>query len=767
MRESMNNQSLLEISEQQIAEFEIASREWMERAWESGAILGEGTDICRGANKHWHSMLSHASPFDPRLTDRYRHALHTAWWAVWRARDYSVDGWFKRYGNDRSTFEKNLGDTVNSTLPHEGVSFPATHFPVEGPNGVLTPKECKEKLASLSQKRVEDLHARVFQQQHEGMVLTGFSKKITIPPDASLRWAYISAYPENLPNLHDCWVAGTDTGTAGVAGKEAVHSVIEVKTISQGQMLNEVTPTKWRNTHFLGGLELQSARTNGDFAFPSSVDCGPGLSILDPRLGDRSLSLTDLAGVHSVRVRAGKMSLSLTNMKLRFFALTGKVDAKDTSDTNLRRVKIQDCAIAAIIAKEVALETFEARDVKFVNSVHLEKCAVKDRLSFTDLSFVDKSNSIETSTAESVVTALRDQPAIWIDENVLLLLWGLRIKDNNVGAIEFDDIDCPSPADMRENICPESFTIRKGVFRSTLDLCELSTSDLRLGSGSVEGKIKVAGDLLCGTRDEIKTPLGKVELFDVEVDGVLSFENRVFGGSTAIERCVLKEAPRFQSAKMNQDTSFRDTLFVWRDSLKSKKGVERNAWLGRTERAFRALAQHMESIKAAQQMSFFHAEQMAARHLRKGDADVARSERWIGKAYQILSGYGGSILRPIVGLFLTWLTAFVSYNLLGRGVLLSWASGIEQHTTLGASMGLASSLMFRPFYHLSPAFSRASATSPGCGAENLCDSSNDLLVHFVSNYEGWFQAIATIQSIASIVLVFLLLLAVRRKFQLG
>ncbi|MGB3624398.1 MAG: hypothetical protein WA989_01130, partial [Henriciella sp.] len=229
---------------------------------------------------------------------------------------------------------------------------------------------------------------------------------------------------------------------------------------------------------------------------------------------------------------------------------------------------------------------------------------------------------------------------------------------------------------------------------------------------------------------------------------------------TAFEDCVFCRAPRFQSCEFNFDTSFRRSAFDWRPYIVAVTGRERDDRLSVTEGSFRTLAKHMETIKAHDYQSKFHVEQMKARFMRKDGGEVPFWDRVLARGYGSFSEYGSSFMRPAAWLVTVWIIAAASYFLLGS------AAGIPCSIPLvGSAFALGLTLTFRPFFVFNPIFGRIGMDTCDTG-EPVCGSTQ-LAAYLTQHCEIGFKIIGLFHSLLATLFIFLILLSLRRKFQLS
>lgn len=208
-----------------------------------------------------------------------------------------------------------------------------------------------------------------------------------------------------------------------------------------------------------------------------------------------------------------------------------------------------------------------------------------------------------------------------------------------------------------------------------------------------------------------------------EFRSFVTFENRVFKRQTDFSHCKFHSAPEFHGCMMHQDTNFDSTNFLDTSS-------------DHAARAYRTLKLAMENVRARQEEAdFFALEQKSLR----GHNNIQIMIKVTSWLYEIFSDYGRNVFRPGLVLIASWLYFFALY----AGVL---RSAGDKEGLLGKSITLAVKQVVRPFwiwFEANEKISDATLTS----------------VYLIKFF-------ATIQSILSIVLIALFLLALRRQFKM-
>ncbi len=208
-----------------------------------------------------------------------------------------------------------------------------------------------------------------------------------------------------------------------------------------------------------------------------------------------------------------------------------------------------------------------------------------------------------------------------------------------------------------------------------------------------------------------------------------SFSNRHFLGTTSFKNTVFQDAPNFHNTSLNQDTSFDGADFQRTEGFDAARAY-------RTLK--RAMADAHSRIDAA---NFYALEMKSLRH----EPETKFSVKAMSLAYELASDYGRSFVRPIFWLF---------YSLLLFLAIFQTSSAIHEIEFEGRSLlGFGIEQIVRPF-GVWPLNYEKALQGVGWVAE-LLDAA-PLLTRFL----------ATLQSLISIGLVTLFVLAVRRRFRM-
>ena len=232
-------------------------------------------------------------------------------------------------------------------------------------------------------------------------------------------------------------------------------------------------------------------------------------------------------------------------------------------------------------------------------------------------------------------------------------------------------------------------------------------------------------------------------------DGGVSFQDSVFTGAVSFNNAKFAAMAKFHGCTFHQDTSFADAKFdipvlklnlfkdIWRTVTSKHEAEDAEAY----ESAFRVLRQHMENLRNHEQEMKFGSLEMQARERRYGSPDVRLLVRILSRGYGFISDYGQSIWQPFLGLFLAPIFAAVLYAGLG-----------------GGKEYFLDALAFAFQYSLPP----ISMAISGFFEPNIDGTFTNVLLA-----KPFFTGLVmTVHGISSLVMLFFLLLALKRRFQI-
>lgn len=189
-----------------------------------------------------------------------------------------------------------------------------------------------------------------------------------------------------------------------------------------------------------------------------------------------------------------------------------------------------------------------------------------------------------------------------------------------------------------------------------------------------------------------------------------------------------------------------------------RKAQARELRLKELERGCRVLKQAMEKASNKTREQLLYRFELIAR---RSQRDTPVWERLFSYLYQWTSNYGGSIARPLGALLFVLVPGFTAFYWGWAAVLdrvyPTQAIGSSPMTDAWAALRFAWTNVFQPFSVL---------------ANNIVTAGNSSwLAAFLNDFgPGWgfaVRVVATLQSVTSLILIFLAGLAVRRRFQIS
>ncbi len=239
------------------------------------------------------------------------------------------------------------------------------------------------------------------------------------------------------------------------------------------------------------------------------------------------------------------------------------------------------------------------------------------------------------------------------------------------------------------------------------------------------------------------SPVGTFDFSYSVISSDITFANREFGDSTEFSGAIFQGVPDFHNAKLHQDTDFRNTNFQFvrgHDDEETSRG----------ERAYRTLKLAMEEKRSRVEEADFFAKEMECRRNR---SDVPWYERSMATLYKYGSDYGRSFIRPVICIALSLLIFFLPYMELIR---VHERSCHSHDKTIELRQYAADITVFefqqivRPFEVWSTRYR----------------TPDTLMKRPVECAPTWVRFWATLQSLITIGLLTLFVLAVRRRFRM-
>jgi|GEM_PF-3595349 len=224
-------------------------------------------------------------------------------------------------------------------------------------------------------------------------------------------------------------------------------------------------------------------------------------------------------------------------------------------------------------------------------------------------------------------------------------------------------------------------------------------------------------------------------------NGPAIFENRDFATSSLFDGAIFENLANFHGCKFHQGIFFHEAYF-------RKTIGDNNTQTAELEQSYRTLKRAMADLHARNEETDFFALEMECRRQR---GSVPWFERLAATAYKHLSDYGRSIVRPLLWLGGLMVFAFLFYAVLFYWIAAEMPDWPRRH--LPAIFEFTLEQMFSPFKIWWP---------PAAGKSNP-EAARIVLLEY---YPPLVKIFASLQSLFTIALLALFLLALRRRFKM-
>lgn len=219
------------------------------------------------------------------------------------------------------------------------------------------------------------------------------------------------------------------------------------------------------------------------------------------------------------------------------------------------------------------------------------------------------------------------------------------------------------------------------------------------------------------------------------------FSNRRFLTTADFSQAVFHSVPEFHGSVLHQDTIFRGTKFL-------------NTQNPAAPAAYRTLKLAMEESRAWDEANMFYALERQSRRRQK---DTPAPEKFFSWLYEQVSYYGTNFLRPLGCLLFVTIAAFLVYD----AMLETHTAGLGQAYLPQARPALVFAMeqIVRPFAVWTVDYLKSAGGAPSDAAKAAKT--------LIENFPVCVRVVATLQSVLSLSLVALFLLALRRRFKMG
>jgi len=216
-----------------------------------------------------------------------------------------------------------------------------------------------------------------------------------------------------------------------------------------------------------------------------------------------------------------------------------------------------------------------------------------------------------------------------------------------------DNSEINTPLNLDDTFILERLSIQDCTFSSNISMCRAHIEKLaNFRSSEFLGSFNAADSYINTAQFEYCHFEGKTNFQSAKISET-SFSNANFKSETNFELAVFsKLAPKFYSTILHEDTSFQSVS--WPLPISSTKTTDGP---GAFIRAYECLRRHMAQQNKAQQEYVFLRLEMKCRKMEENFAGAMAL--W---TYGLISDYGWSFIRPLLGVALVWVFGSVYFG---------------------------------------------------------------------------------------------------------
>ena len=715
------------------------SKRRLNRAFRKLKPLGPDSELHRDCIAHLRNLQSYQMPADDALWSTYRGALQNAWWACWRSYDFSVEALLDRFGERRL-----------NNLRVRGVSQWTDAYGSEWFEGMAPLFDCDGNPTgrSTTAQRFWEIAEALnifFKNEPAGLVFSQKQElgKLTSLVGSTLTWCY---FKDGINVNNDTPLLLTNC------------LALEKTWMPHPRR----TPTELRNCYF-DSLSIERAEN-------------ANILITTCQFGEQ-LSIVQFTPKGSVDFSSN--------------AVRGTLDANRWifSRQRARLPQMNSGTFSSLESKEAEFEFQPSQDV----SVSIEQAAACKFTFPEGMALGEFAASGEEIELDLPSTHIRGSLSVDFTRSsrgqTLSMMHG-RIEG---------DLKISGPADLIEVV---DVSVGGDV---TILTSQGSNGRLRMDYCSLEGSLK------CGSRywrqisfqnstvsratefnDVVATEMcsfneshfhddasfdlssdafgpqlksGPVDFRDVVFEKDAHFRGRRFDASANFDRTVWKGVPDFHLAELHPDTSFVSACFdnpplSHRRRAAGADRAIRDYVMGRYERAFRSLKLKAEGLRARSVESRFHRLEMVARRQSSG---TSLPEKLFSRLYDSLSNYGENFILPLGWWALQIVVMGFGYWLVRLPKNVEWNARVFSWGWDAMLLSFNNSI--RPFYSSSDGFDRMVISKIPVDAPMFYYWW--FVEQALKDHSLLFRTMLVAQNLIGIVLIFLFLLAVRRRFQIS
>ncbi len=699
--------------------------------------LGPDSDLHSDCVEFRSLVQSYVPPSDPALFSLYLDVVETAWWACWASYDFTVEGFNRRFG------ERLVSRLVSVGLHVKGDDYGNDWFEGFFPLVDASGRRTDGPFDKGAPRKAIAVMSRVGINDASGVVVPSGSSFGALHPlaDNPVKWAHFTDRLDLVGTegmqLEDCLIRGV------------------IQSAGQRQEKFQLLGCT------LHGLEVESVGTT-DFALIKNF-IAEGASIGSWRGPD-----PEQFGTNFVR---GDLVLKNCNLEAH------EVTFPKQSDGALRAANLHNGAINVRPVANVSLELQNARDVSIsvpaqsnLNAIDITGTTLEmmmcNALVSGDVTIrgqsESNSSSIEMSGSKimgSLSIKLLIKQLHMVGTHVESAFSVQKTTNGEKGELLLDKASFGGRVKCEPSVW-KVISAKGCLFEKVVEFMDVHSTDAISFRGTrFHGPLRF-DQITTGTEHD--TWVGRYDFSDVVFEQDAVFSGRAFLGSTDFGGSTWRGVPDFHQANLHPDTSFVAARFdrpSLRERGRSENKASRDYLMGRYERAFRSLKLKAEALRASGVESMFHRLEMVAK---RENSTTSNWENALSFAYDALSEYGESFVRPLMWWLIQTLVVGMCFWALR---LPAGAPSARQWAFVADALVLSFNNSVRPFYSSSAAFDRMTAT--------------DFDATWPMNDYWWFVQQTLIehpvifrwmlvgQNLFGLLLIFLFLMAIRRRFQIS
>ncbi|MED5548047.1 MAG: pentapeptide repeat-containing protein [Pseudomonadota bacterium] len=663
-----------------------------------------------------------------------------AWWACWASYDFSVQGLKSRFGN--RLINRMVGAGLQEISDEYGNKWLEGFAPLVDADGTpIAPPQTSGFVSAIR------FFERFDQRELTGIVVPSDCRFSTLAPftRSSIKWAHFGGriQLDEVTNmeLESCFVGGA-IECRGVRKERLVLNNCFADSLTLALAKN--AQFNMKSCYFLEGISIKG------FRFSSSAEIGTNFVC-----GDLKFEECNLQEQRAILPKhyGGRLDCHLVQDGTAIVQPVANVsiDFRDASNitlhipdkTTLGELNISGSKIAVHFCRGTAQD-----GVKFSPSGNSERSSL-------DLSETKFMAALSIALPLQQLKMQSSEVLGNFDLRQLSGGWPELILD---GSLFHSSVKC-HPSQWKV------ISAKKCWFHKLATFVDVGAVDATSFRGA-----RFLGPFKFGQSNEA-LPAGRLDFSEAVFEADASFHGRHFHASTDFGRTIWGGVPDFHQAELHPDTSFVSARFDVPSLKKRMSNLqgdkrEQDLLMGRYERAFRSLKLKAEALRANSVESMFHRLEMVAK---REISSTPRFEKIFSLTYDAFSLYGESFVRPaLVWLGQVTVLGLVYWTLLAPHWLVSRALGVSLDQSdvgrLADALVLSFTNSIRPFYTTGASFDRMVSMGPTVGPTSDYWS---FIQQMLVSYPSLARWLLFGQNVIGLVLIFLFVMAVRRRFQIS